>query len=93
MELPDLKPCPFCGNPEVQFNHDIQGEITGIWCGKCKAHVKFMDIKPKKTDTFGQTMEQYAEKWDRREGGMNIVSHGNGLAVGVVHGGVNIGRK
>lgn len=55
--------------------------------------MKFMDIKPKKTDTFGQTMEQYAEKWDRRESAMNIVSHENGLAVGVVHGGVNIGRK
>ena len=55
--------------------------------------MKFMDIKPKKTDTFGQTMEQYAEKWDRRAAEMNVVNQGNGMAVGVVHGGVTIRRK
>ena len=75
------------------FNHDIHGEITGIWCGKCKAHVTFTNIHPRRTDTFGQTMEQFAEKWDRRDGMMNVVNNGNGVAIGEVHGGMTIGRK
>lgn len=70
--MPDIKPCPFCGNPEVQFNHDIDGEITGIFCWKCKALVTFTNIRPKKSDSFGKTMEDYAEKWDRRAAGIEI---------------------
>ena len=92
--MPDLKPCPFCGHPRPKFNHGLDGEITGIYCWGCKAHVRFGGIEPKKSDSFGKTMEQYAEKYNRRDGaGMKIESHGSGMAVGVVHGGVTIGRK
>jgi len=54
--------------------------------------VTFTNIQPKKTDSFGKTMEDYAEKWDRRAVGMNVESHGSGVAVGELHGDLTINR-
>lgn len=62
-----LKPCPFCGG-EVIFARDLEGEIHGIYCHKCKSKVKFQ-IEFKKSDTFGKTMTDWAEAWNRRATG------------------------
>jgi len=64
----DLKPCPFCGG-KVTFARDPEdmSEISGIYCLACKAYVKWT-IPVKETDTFGQTMEAWAGKWNRRDG-------------------------
>ena len=61
-----LRPCPFCGN-NVQWNHNLDWEITGIYCVRCKAMVKF-PVKVKRTDTYGDTMNKWAEFWNRRDG-------------------------
>ena len=63
--MPDLKPCPFCGN-HVQFVWDYHHEISGIYCSKCQMKTVFV-LRFKKTDTYGTKMEAWAEKWDRRD--------------------------
>ena len=60
-----LKPCPFCG-AMVTEARNLDGEIHGIYCLRCKAMVRFTDIQPKKTDTFGKTEEEWTAKWNRR---------------------------
>ena len=64
--MPELKPCPFCGG-KSRFIYDIELEITGIRCPKCHAGVRFTDApKPKKTDTYGETMEWWLKRWNQR---------------------------
>lgn len=66
MKPEELKPCPFCGS-NVSFCHDISGEITGIRCPACKSMTKFYGLPiPKKSETFGETMSRWAEKWNQR---------------------------
>lgn len=62
----DLKLCPFCGG-KATFIRDPEDvtEIAGIYCLACKAFVKW-SIRVKESDTFGQTMDAWLEKWNRR---------------------------
>lgn len=67
-DVKELLPCPFCGR-KVQFNIDIDGDVAGIYCNWCKAYVRFTSIDgTKKGDKFGDTMNRYAEKFNRRDG-------------------------
>ena len=64
----ELKPCPFCGG-KVSYQYDGAFEISGIRCSQCKSLTKFYRIPvPKKTDTFGKTMDLWAREWNRRPG-------------------------
>ena len=62
----ELTPCPFC-NGRAQFIYDPEdcAEIRGIYCHGCKALVKW-NIQAKQADTYGQTAEARAGKWNRR---------------------------
>ena len=67
MDSFDLKPCPFCGG-EAKFMWDAEGEISGIRCPTCKSATRFYALPaPKKSETFGETMARWAEKWNRRD--------------------------
>ena len=68
-EMPELAPCPFCGSDKAQFCYDYKAEISGIYCSRCQMKTVFSGIKVKDTDTYGKTMEQWAEKWNKRERG------------------------
>lgn len=61
----DLKLCPFCGGKATPARDPESLEIFGIYCLCCKALVKW-HIDVKKTDTFGETEQKWAEKWNRR---------------------------
>ena len=62
----DLKTCPFCGGKATYARDPADmTEIFGIYCLACKALVKW-SIQAKQTDTYGQTMNAWAEKWNRR---------------------------
>ena len=67
-----LKTCPFCGG-STQFIYDPEdcAEIRGIYCRGCKAVVKW-NIQAKPSDNFGQTAEEWAEKWNRRANGNDV---------------------
>lgn len=68
-DLKELKPCPFCGG-QVKFVHDMNSEIIGIRCPDCKSMTKFYGLPtPKKSETFGETMNRWAGKWNQREAG------------------------
>ena len=64
--MTEKKSCPFCGG-KVIWVRDPEDctEIRGIYCHGCKALVKW-NIQVKQTDTFGETEEQWIEKWNRR---------------------------
>lgn len=64
--MSEKKSCPFCGG-NVIWVRDPEDctEIRGIYCTGCKALVKW-NIQVKQTDTFGETEEQWIEKWNRR---------------------------
>lgn len=65
-DMIDLMPCPFCGS-EVKFMWDIDGEISGIRCPACNSATKFYGFPtPKKSETFGKTMNRWAVKWNQR---------------------------
>lgn len=62
----DLKTCPFCGGkPTFVRNPEDISEIDGIYCLACKAYVKW-GIQVRASDTFGQTMNAWLDKWNRR---------------------------
>ena len=61
-----LKLCPFCGGKATLVrNPEDVSEIVGIYCLVCKAYVKW-SIPVKQTDTYGQTMDAWLAKWNRR---------------------------
>lgn len=63
----ELRLCPFCGGkPTFVRDPEDVSEITGIYCLVCKAYVKW-SIHAKATDTFGQTMDEWLKKWNRRD--------------------------
>ena len=64
MDDQKLKPCPFCGG-KADFVFDAMMEPTGIYCSRCMMKAMY-NIKVKKSDTFGKTMAEMAEKWNRR---------------------------
>ena len=66
--MPELKPCPFCGN-KVEIAYSIENWPYGIWCHRCHMIVKWSDIKDGKKFTSGMIYEQLAERWNRREDG------------------------
>jgi hypothetical protein len=65
MTDPDLKPCPFCGEPGSFFSpvRDERGEeVPGAWvvsCPECQIDFSCDD----------STMEEIAELWNRRSDG------------------------
>lgn len=61
--MTELKPCPFCGSP-VAFWHDIDFDPIGVQCSACKIAVRMLSVK--KGKTYGDAMEQIAERWNRR---------------------------
>lgn len=64
----ELKPCPFCGG-KVDYQYDGAFEISGIRCSQCHSMTKFYRIpKPKKSETYGESMDKWAECWNRRGG-------------------------
>lgn len=65
--MKDMKACPFCGSQKLIYVRDPEdcAEIRGIYCLGCKVLVKW-NIEAKKTDTFGETENQWAEKWNAR---------------------------
>ena len=61
-----LTACPFCGGKAIWIRDPEDCcEIRGVYCLGCKALVKW-NIEAKKTDTFGQTMDAWLAKWNRR---------------------------
>ena len=65
--MANLKPCPFCGNPEPVFMYDIELVPHAIHCLKCGAFIRFFGINGHKDKTFGETMEKIAQRWNRRD--------------------------
>lgn len=62
-----LKPCPFCGG-KVDYQYDGNFELSGIHCLQCHSMTKFYRIpKPKPSETYGETLDRWAEHWNRRE--------------------------
>ena len=63
-----MKTCPFCGSRKQVWVRDPEdvSEIRGIYCLGCKALVKW-NIEAKKTDTFGETEQQWLDKWNARQ--------------------------
>ena len=61
-----LKPCPFCGNRKPIMSWDIEGEPNGIYCNYCKAMVKFPITAASEKETYGETLDKWAEKWNDR---------------------------
>lgn len=64
--VPTLSPCPFCGSDKVQFCYDYRSEISGIYCSRCMMKTIF-NVRVNNKDTYGKTMQQWAEKWNRRD--------------------------
>ena len=62
----ELKSCPFCGGM-AQWMRDMEDvtEIRGIYCLGCKAQVRW-NIRTQPGDTYGQTMDAWLAKWNRR---------------------------
>lgn len=66
MEMTPLKPCPYCGSTKVTFVYDFDLVPHGVYCPGCKTKASWGMEFPKKM-TFGEMMEQIAERWNRRE--------------------------
>ena len=64
--MPELKPCPFCGN-KVDYNYDASLEPIGVFCVRCKAVIRFTRIKPMGKRTAGSVMDDITEAWNRRD--------------------------
>ena len=62
----ELKPCPFCGG-KVNYTHNMELIPDGIACMHCWTVTRFIRIRPKKRETFGETMKKMSEIWNRRE--------------------------
>ena len=63
--MDELRPCPFCGSKKVVYMHDLEGVPNGIFCGHCKAFVKW-PITMNAKETFGEVMARFAEMWNAR---------------------------
>ncbi len=37
METPELKPCPFCGSPDVRTVRALSPRGRSVYCGQCEA--------------------------------------------------------
>ena len=66
-----LKPCPFCGNTRPTVAHDLEGEINGIFCNRCKLLAKFPIEAESRRETMGETLEKWKTKWNSREAGFS----------------------
>ena len=64
--MTDLKPCPFCGG-KPRILHDPDGTPSGVHC-RCGALTRFLFMPKKVGETFGETHERIAERWNRRAG-------------------------
>ena len=62
-----LKPCPFCG-AEVDYGYTLDMEPQGVWCVKCKMLCRFTRVQHDSRKSFGETMAEIAERWNRRDG-------------------------
>lgn len=62
----ELKPCPFCGNKDVQMILGI--ELCEIWCCECKASI--LNSLTEHFDTLAEAREALekstTEVWNRR---------------------------
>ena len=63
--MPELKPCPLCGH-SVKYIHDLNSNITGVYCAACHALTKFTNLEQKPTEKHGEFAERIAERWNRR---------------------------
>ena len=66
--MPELKPCPFCGR-KVDFLYDYRSEPSGIYCSRCMMKTEFNIGVKNKRETYGETMQKWAAKWNARAGG------------------------
>lgn len=65
--MTELKPCPFCGG-KVDYQYDGNFELSGIHCPRCHSRTTFYRfLTPKKSETYGETMDKWADCWNRRE--------------------------
>jgi ribosomal protein S27AE len=64
--MPELKPCPLCGN-SVTFAHDLNLNLTGVYCHRCHALTKFTNLEQRPSENNGSFAEKIAERWNRRE--------------------------
>lgn len=53
--MPELKPCPFCGNNYLNIQSGQIYDNYWVYCGQC-------GVKTRKTDTKEETIEV----WNRR---------------------------
>ena len=66
--MPELKPCPFCGH-KADFTYNYMSEPSGIYCSRCMMKIVFNIAVKNKRETYGETMQKWADKWNRRAGG------------------------
>ena len=56
--MPDLKPCPFCGNTPREVEISCRG-VGKVECGKCFAKFTFYAV---------HSLKDVKEAWNRRAG-------------------------
>ena len=64
------KPCPFCGKESIRINHDLKGNINGIYCAGCRLLAKFTELPtfPKGHDTWEVVYDKWKATWNKRGG-------------------------
>ena len=72
--MPELKPCPFCGN-KVVYGHNLDGIPHGVYCRNCHMRAQWSNIIRMRKTTAGQVAEQIADKWNRRVSNENKKDH------------------